>query len=263
VGDRLVCVRRQPFNVTVRYRATGRLIGRLDAADLSLYDAHPLFDEGDEQQPRGLPIAHDGDRLIVSDGWYFICLDTLRLKVAWKRLIPKNDATREPPLRFALKGEHLVVVKQDYDMETIYMLDARTGRIRWFTDPTRGGKPHPLYQVRIHGDALYGFAKHPGQGFYFVGLDAKSGKLLFRNDVKGFDDVPQVRLMPVVHGSHAVARVRDRQDFYLKVFDLKKKGRVVHTVKLKGAGSFGVHGQVSSTVQDGRTVMLSGRQLQY
>ena len=55
-GDRLVSVRKMPFNLTVRYRSTGQLMGRLALPDLSLFDEHPLLENG----PRELPVAHDG-----------------------------------------------------------------------------------------------------------------------------------------------------------------------------------------------------------
>ena len=56
LGDRLVCVRKMPFNLTVRHRATGRLIGRLALVDLSLNTKHPLLENG----PAELPAARDG-----------------------------------------------------------------------------------------------------------------------------------------------------------------------------------------------------------
>ena len=61
-------LRKLPFNLTVRYRSTGKLIGRLDLPDLLLNEEHPLIENG----PRALPVARDGPLLAVTDGWYYI-----------------------------------------------------------------------------------------------------------------------------------------------------------------------------------------------
>jgi len=65
-----------------------------------------------------------------------------------------------------------------------------------------------------------------------------------------------VRLAPGLFGEYAVSLVRDRQDFELKVFELKG-GKLVGQVKSKGVGDFGEHGRVSATVQNGRLLLLS------
>jgi len=303
-GDRLVSFRKLPFNATVRYRATGKLLGRLALPDLSLHDAHPLLDDG----PRQLPVARDGKLFVVSDGWYYIAVDTDRMKVVWKRLIDQNDPTREPALRLALKGDYLAVVKEDFDRKAIYMLSSRTGEILWHTDPKDGDSPQPMHSMVIAGDAIYGIGVHPGQGFYFVGLDCRTGKRLFkRNEQAGYQGKPEVALLPTLFGphavapdlpqvpnlppnlpqvpnlppnlpqvpnlppnlpqvgnlrevkeirTHAIALVKDRQDFEVKAFDVRT-GSLDAAVRAKGVGDFGEHGRVSATVQDGKLVLFS------
>jgi len=250
-GDRLVSLRKMPFNVTVRYRATGKLIGRLDLPDLSLYDRHPLLEGGS----RALPAAHDGRLLAVSDGWYYIMLDVERLAVTWKRPIDNNDLTRDPAMRLALKGDYLAVVKEDYDQKVIYMLSSRTGEVLWHTDPKDSRSPRPMYSILFDGGNVYGIGLRPGQAFYFVGRECKTGRLLFSQAVKGYDSKPVVSLVHRNFAGHAVARVQDRQRFELKVFDMKT-GRVLHTLRDKGVGPFGVHGRVSAAVQHGRLILL-------
>ncbi|MFO7900691.1 MAG: PQQ-binding-like beta-propeller repeat protein, partial [Planctomycetota bacterium] len=122
-GDRLVLVRKMPFNVTVRYRSTGKLIGRLDLPDLSLHRDHPLLQNGRKE----LSVAHEAGLLVVTDGWYYVAVDTDAMRTLWKRLIDANDRTREPPIRFYLGGDYLAVVKEDYDVKAIYMLAGKTG----------------------------------------------------------------------------------------------------------------------------------------
>ena len=254
-GNRLVSVRRIPFNVTVRYRATGKLIGRLDIPDLSEQKKHPLVANG----PDGLPISHDGATLVVSDGWYYITIDTDRLRTVWKRLIDESDPSQVPPIRLTLKDGYLLVLKQDYDVKSLWMLDSRTGRVLWRTHPKKR-RPRPLYETVIHGDKIYGIMPHSGQGYYFAAIDCKTGKELFQHAVEGYNSVPEVRIMPRVFGSHLVARVRDRQDFEVNVLDMKT-GKPVAKHSRKGAGKFGEHGRVSVTCQNGNIMFLAVKKL--
>ena len=251
-GDRLISVRKLPFNLTVRYRATGRLIGRFDLPDLSMLQDHPLLENG----PAELPTARYKQLLVVSDGWYYILIDTDRLEVVWKRLIDNNDATRTPPLRFALGEKHLAVLKEDYDQKAIHMLSATTGELLWSTDPKDSRSPRPMHSMFIIEDRIYGIEPHPGQAFYLTARECLNGKLVFRTEVTGYQAKPQVRLLPETYGNQLVARTADRQDFELKSFDATN-GKLTHTLKMKGVGPYDVHGRVSATVQNGRLVMLS------
>jgi hypothetical protein len=53
-----------------------------------------------------------------------------------------------------------------------------------------------------------------------------------------------------------VIRTADRQDFELKAFSIAD-GALTGTLKMKGVGPFDIHGRISTTVQNGRLVMLS------
>ncbi len=64
------------------------------------------------------------------------------------------------------------------------------------------------------------------------------------------------RLLPRLFGPQAVALVRDGQDFEVKVFDIAS-GKRLHAVTVKGAGNWGEHGGVSTTVQNGKLALLS------
>jgi hypothetical protein len=252
LGDRLVEVRKMPCNLTVRFRSTGKLMGRLALPDLQYYDRHPLFDEG----PRAVPVAHDGRLLALTDSFYYYMVDVVRMKVLWKRLIDANDLSRQPPMRFELNGEYLAVVKQDYDVKAIYMLSSRTGEVLWKTDPKNARSPQPLDSVLIRDGKLYGIRPHPGQAFYFVGMDCKTGKNLFRpNEQKGYGGKPLSALHRARYGSALVVRVKDRQDFEMKAFD-GKTGKLLHKIRLKAAGDFGTHGRASETVCNGSMVLL-------
>jgi outer membrane protein assembly factor BamB/tetratricopeptide (TPR) repeat protein len=256
VGDRLVSLRKMPFNLTVRYRSTGKMIGRLELPDLLLLDENPLLETG----AKCLPIARDGNRLAVSDGTYYILLDVERMKVVWKRLIDANDPTRLPPLRLELNGDYLAAVKQDFDSKAICMLSSRTGELLWRTDPKVAGSPQPIDTMLIRDGKLYGIKPHPGQGYYFTGLDCQTGKTLFSNEQTGYGGKPEVRLRHEAYGDAVVVQLRDRQDFELKAFSAKT-GKLLHKVNGKAAGDFGEHGRASATVQNGRLTLLGKNEL--
>ena len=250
--ERMISVRKLPFNVTVRYRATGRLIGRLNLPDLSMLQDHPLLESGSAS----LPTARNKNRLLLTDGWYYILINTDRLEIVWKRLIDNNDATRIPPLRFALGDKYVAVLKEDYDQKSLYMLSSRTGELLWSTDPKNSRSPRPIHSMFIHNDRIYGIEPHPGQGFYFTARECFTGKLLFRTEVIGYQAKPQVTLLPRMYGNHMVVRTADRQEFELKSFNITD-GKLEQSLKMKGVGPYGNHGRMSTTVQHGRLIMLS------
>ena len=89
---------------------------------------------------------------------------------------------------------------------------------------------------------------------------SSTGKLVYRTEITGYQSKPQVALLPKIYGTHMVARTADRQDFDLKSFNIST-GELQHTLKMKGVGPFNIHGRVSTTIQNGRLVMLSKDQL--
>jgi outer membrane protein assembly factor BamB len=256
LGDRLVSVREMPFNVTTRYRSTGKLIGRLELPSLLRNRAHPLGSIG----PDALPIAHHGTLLAVTDADYYLLIDVEKQRILWKRLIDSNNPYETPAMRFELDDEHFCVVKNNFDIDAIYMFAARTGKLLWRTDPKNEASPQPIYQMRLKGDRLYGLAPHPGQGFYFECLDAKTGKRLYRTNVEGYDARPTVTLMRRAFGDYWVAKAVDRQDFDLRVFDARN-GKNVARLHIKGVGSYGEYGRASATVQDGALALHGLHQL--
>jgi outer membrane protein assembly factor BamB len=247
-GDRLVSVRMMPFNVTVRYRSTGRLIGRLDLDDLTLRDDHPLLEKG----PKTRPVAHDGRYLALCGGGYYRLLDIVGIRTVWKRPI---DVDANTPVRLELHGDYLAVTRKDYDMEAIYMLSSRTGEVLWRTDRKARRKHVPLYSMFIRNGTLYGIRKHPGQAFFFTAVDCKTGKDVFRPVVQGgYKESPTVRLRKRLYGSALVVEVRDRLNCRLIAFD-RRKGKPIHTMDVTKAGNFGEHGRASATVQNGSMIL--------
>lgn len=232
-------------------------MGRLKLPDLTLHTTHPLLEDG----PEALPMAHDGSRLMVTDGWYYIMLDIDQMRMRWKRLIDNNDMAGDPPFRFAMGDGFLAVTKKDYDVNALYMLSADSGEVLWYTDPKDRQTPRPVHAMTVHDGKLYGIRPHAGQGFYFVGLDCATGKNLFPpQEQTGYSGRPVVRLRPAVHGDTMVVKVQDRQDFELKAFGIAD-GKHRHTVQIKATGTFGEHGRASATVQNRTMALLGGTDL--
>ncbi|MDD4890512.1 MAG: PQQ-binding-like beta-propeller repeat protein, partial [Phycisphaerae bacterium] len=256
-NDRLISVRKLPYSVTVRYRSTGQLIGRLDLPDLSMHMAHPLIEGGPEE----LPAAHCDNLLAVTDGWYYVVVDTDKLAISWKRLIDSNDVTREPAMRLALSTDYLCVLKEDYDQKAIYMLSARTGEVLWNSNPKDPNAPVAMHSLIIAGETVYGIIPHAGQGFYMAAVECKSGKRLYKQEYKDYQSKPKIGMLPQVYGGYLVLQLEDRQDFEVKAFEAKT-GKLAHDVKDKGVAPFGVHGRLSATVQAGRVVLLGKDKMQ-
>jgi outer membrane protein assembly factor BamB/tetratricopeptide (TPR) repeat protein len=252
-ADRLISVRKLPFNVTARFRGTGKLIGRLALPDLSLNDEHPLVEDG----PHELPVARDEHMLFVTDQSYYIAMDVHRMAVVWKRLIDTNDPTREPRMRFYAKGKYLGVLKEDFADKSFHMLDGRTGDLLWTSDPKDGQAPLPSYSVVMDGTRMYGIGLHQGQGYKITAYDCATGKRLWGPvNQDGFEQKPKVFFTPQVFEKHLVAQVEDGRTFEMRVYDTAT-GKMVHKFSKKGDGPLGVHGRVSGIVQNGRLGFLT------
>jgi outer membrane protein assembly factor BamB len=247
-GDRLISVRKLPFNVTARFRGTGKLIGRLSLPDLTLNDEHPLMDDG----PHELPVAHDENNLFVTDQNYYIAVDVNRMSIVWKRLIDTNDPTREPRMRFYTKGKFFGVLKEDFTDKAFHMLDSQTGDLLWTSNPKDGNAPLPSYSVVMDGTKMYGIALHPGQGYLLTAYECATGKKLWGPaKEEGFQQKPKTFLYPHVYDKHLVAQVEDGRNFEMRVYDTAS-GKMLHKITKKGDGPIGVHGRVSGIVQDGK-----------
>jgi hypothetical protein len=234
------------------------LIGRLDLPDLSLHTTHPLIEGGPEE----LPAAHCENLLSLTDGWYYVLIDTDKLAIVWKRLIDNNDVTREPAMRFALSPDYLCVLKEDYDKKAIYMLSTKTGEVLWSHDPKDGRTPEPMHSMLIVGGSMYGIIPHAGQGFYVAAVECKTGQKLFKQEYKDYNSKPKVAMLNRAFGKFLVAEIEDRQDVEVKAFEMAS-GKLACEVKDKGVAPFHVHGNVSAIVQSGRLIMLSKAKLQF
>jgi outer membrane protein assembly factor BamB len=164
-------------------------------------------------------------------------------------------------MRFVLSGDYLAVLKQDFDVKTLYMLSSTTGKVLWHTDPKDPQSPQPMHSLVIREAKLYGIKPHAGQGFFVAGLDCQTGRPLFAPfEQKGYGGKPEVTLFPAVFGNAIVAKIKDRQDYEVRAFDAAS-GRLLHVMKVKSAGDFGEHGRVSAAVQNGKLLLLGKNDL--
>jgi outer membrane protein assembly factor BamB len=256
-GERLISVRHLPSGVTARRIGTGRMLGRLELPDLSRFARHPLIEGG----PKALPVARSGDRLFVTDGWYYIAVDTARMRVAWKRLIEANDRTREPPMRLTAGKGVLLALKQDYQTPAMVALDAATGRRLWRTDRDNAAVAKPMYSAVISGGRIYGLIPGTGRSFGVCAVDAATGKALAKWSAREtYQSKPAVELFRNAFGGSVVVRVQDRQTFELIALD-GKTCRPLHTITCKGVGPWNIAGRVSATVQAGGMMLMNATRL--
>jgi len=256
-GERLISIRHLPSGVTVRRIGTGRMLGRLELPDLSRFARHPLIEGG----PETLPVAKSGDRLFVTDGWYYIAVDAARMRIAWKRLIEANDHTRQPPMRLTAGEGVLLALKQDYQTPAMVAFDAATGRRLWRTDPENDAIARPMHSAVISGGRIYGLTPGTGRSFSLHALDAATGRELAKWSAREtYQTKPAVELFDDAFGGSLVARVQDRQTFELIALD-GKTCRPLHTIPCKGVGPWDIPGRVSATVQAGRLMLMNADRL--
>ena len=141
------------------------------------------------------------------------------------------------------------------------MLSSQTGNVLWRTDPKNPRSPYPIHSMFIRDGRLYGIKLHPGQAFWLAAVDCKTGRDLFPpSEHGGYASKPVCRLRHELYGDALVVEVADRQDFELRALD-SRTGKVLHKVRIKSAGRFGVPGCVSGTVQGGALALMGKRSL--
>jgi len=253
LGERLVSLRQLPSALTVRRIGTGRLIGHLELPDLLGLTEHPLIDGG----PEALPVARSGDRLFVTDGWYYIALDTRRPRVLWKRRIAANDPTRQPPIRLAAGADVLLALKKDYQTPAMIALDAATGGLLWRTDPESAGKAQPMYSAVVAGGRAYGLTSGVGRSFTVHAVEARTGRPAAAwSSGEAYQARPTARLLRQTFGGALVACVQDGQSFELIALD-GKTCRPLHKLTCRGVGPWGTPGRISAAVQAGNLLLMN------
>lgn len=254
--DKYISLRKMPFNLTVRYRETGRLIGRLQLPDLSLTTAHPIVKGLDD----AYPTAAHGKYIAVTDNKYYILINAEKQKIMWKRLIDNNTGRQGNPMRFTLSPTYFGVTKKDYDNDAVYLYSTQNGRLLWSTDPKNKTSPQAMYAMFIRDGGIYGIIPGPGQGYTMTGVDCETGEILYAEQNIDFNSMPVVDPFPQTPGGKAVLRVQDNQDFFLNIIDLKT-GKSLHQKKGTGIGPFGEHGRASAVFQNRRIILLAGDDL--
>ena len=254
-GEALVTVRLNPSGVSFRSLSTGRLMVHLDVPGLTQHRAHPVLKTGGE----ALPVAFEGGLLVLTDGWDYIGIDTSSRQIRWRIRIEDVDRDKVLPYRLWVSGNHLFVLKQEYDVNVIEMFNASTGERLWRND-------HPqqvVYSAVYDAKSLYGINyQRDRTGVDLVGYDRQTGskELTWSH---GAYEQPEVFLCPEPHGDALVARLNDRQNNYALVAFNKKTRKLVHEVRVKGHGLWRNYGEVSATIQGQTLAILSKSLLTY
>ncbi len=254
--DKYISLRKMPFNLTVRYRDTGRLIGRLELPDLSLTTPHPIVKGLNE----AYPTATNGKYIAVTDNKYYIMINAEKQTIMWKRLIDNNTRREGNPMRFSLSDNYLAVSKKDYDNDAVYLYSTANGRLLWSTNPKDKSTPQAMHSMFFRDSSIYGIIPGPGKGYTITGVDCKTGTIRYAEQNINFNSMPVVDPFPYTFTDKAVLRVQDNQDFFLNVIDLKT-GKSLHKKKGSGIGPFKEHGRASAVYQNGRIILLAGDDL--
>ena len=259
----LVAVRREPFGVAFRRLGSGELLRFLRMPNLDLETTHPILAEDISRgavqagtAAAGLPVAFDGDLLILSDGIYFIAVDTEAMSILWKRSIDDNDPlVSAPPLRFTLKKDRLLVLKRDFNVPALHMLNARTGELRWSKKDRE-----TVYSVVFDdsGDTFYGIAAPESARISVTvrGFEAATGKETCRWEWVDLLGPPDACIAGRFAKGGVVLRVIHGERMDLLAVDVPK-GKEVFRVGLKAPGPFGEHGGKSAVVQEPRFMLMN------
>ena len=263
----LISVRREPFSVTFRRLGTGVLLRSLAMPDLNLETKHPILAEDISggaikagTATDALPIAFDGDLLVLTDGVYYVAMDTKAMAIRWKRRIDNIDILGgPPPIRFYLKGDHLLVLKRDFNVPALHLLDSRTGALRW----SKTGKD-TLYSILFDetGNTLYGLAPPESTRYSAVvkELETASGKEVRTWEWTGFQNLPDAVIAARFPAGKLVLQAihGERMDFL--ALDLPNN-RPIFRIGVKASGKFAEPGGKSLVVQGPNLLLMNSEQM--
>ncbi|PCJ58613.1 MAG: hypothetical protein COA79_12705 [Planctomycetota bacterium] len=255
-GERLVLVRHSPSTLVVRSLGTGHNLGQLQLPDLSRYYDHPIVKDG----PKSPSHTVSGNDLYLTDGWYYMKLDVSTCKMVWKRFIDNNDPRADPNMRMAADNNLLAILKLDYEQPRLYGIDAKTGEIRWQTNPKDKKSPQAMYSLLVEGDSVYGLQNSSGRTFTLLGIDKKTGVRKLKVRSSAYGEQPEVKLLPNIYGTGLVVQVNEGQTFEMFSVDTKKKKKS-GALRRKGQGPWGMHGRASASVQNGKLLLMTSREL--
>ena len=259
----LVGVRREPYGVTFRRTGSGRLVRHLKLPDLNLLTKHPVLAEDISRgaikagvSSEALPVACKGDLLMLTDGVSYIAVDVRKMTRRWTRVIDNNDVG-DPPMRFFIEEPYLLVLKRDFNVPALYLIDTRTGEVKW-QKKARDVVHSIVFDPDKSGTVFHGLAtpRTETRNFTLRSFDTETGREIMSWTGETFTGVPDVAITGTFANGRIALRAIHRQDFELIVFDTRAK-RVVDRLSMKGVGTYGVHGGKSALVQEDTTVLMS------
>lgn len=262
----MIGVRREPFGVTFRRLGSGKLVRFLQMPDLDVETKHPVLAAEILQGavPGGvtteaLPITCQGDLLMLTDGAYYIAVDINKMLIRWKRAIDNNDPMEVPPMRFFLQEPYLLVLKRDFMKPALYLLDSRTGELKWVKTEREA-----VYSVVFSedGKAFYGLGipSTTARSIILKGFATETGQETYAGEWTGFQEMPDAAIMMPFQGMRLVIRAIQGERMDLLATDPQAR-RELFRVGTKAVGERGVHGGRSFLVQGPHLILMNAEQV--
>jgi outer membrane protein assembly factor BamB/tetratricopeptide (TPR) repeat protein len=264
--DILVSPRREPFGVTFRHVATGRLLRTLNMPDLSMETRHPVLDP---DVSRGviqvgvtsaeLPVAYQNGQLLITDGAYYISVDVAQMAVSWKRAIDNVDRLSGNPIRFYLQEPYLLVLKRDFKAPALYMLDSRTGAVKWVKKDAQA-----VYSIQFSEDGKkfmgLGIPEAQNTAARVKSFDSETGNELAKYENTSFTAPPDLDLLGRFQKNTVVMRAIHGENLDLMLLDMNQ-GKLVQHSTIKAVGEYRAHGGRFAMLQGPHLVLMNAEQI--
>lgn len=261
----VVSVRREPFAVSFRQAGSGRLIKSIYLPDLSMVTKHPVLAEDVGMAPthpgfttEALPVACDGNLLLLTDKSSYLAIDLKTMDLRWKREIDNCD-TGDAPMRFYIHEPYVAILKRDFTDPALYLLDSATGAVKWMK---KGREVLWSIQFDRDGKSICGIVPPESEktSLTLKAYDLESNKQAVSWTSPAFDGRPDAELLTQFQDGQWVLEVLHEKELELIVLAPDHKA-MAHRLSAKIAGPFGVHGGTSAAVQNGHLVELNSEQL--
>ena len=177
-------------------------------------------------------------------------------RIRWRRPIDSNDRY-DPPLRFAVRGPYVTVLKRDYTSPAFYVLDAQSGEVKWMKKDQEAvfSANLDLRAREIYGILAPDLKK---RGWVLACLDAETGaekRRISRND---WDVFPETQIIESDAEGRLAVRILTGKEKPGELWLVDGKGmQGLRTLTMAGEAAFGIAGGKSCVSQDGYWAALA------
>jgi hypothetical protein len=159
------------------------------------------------------------------------------------------------PMRFFIHEPYVLVLKQDFKTPALYLLDARTGEVKW-----KKTNQEAVYSVLFDNDGkrFYGLTppKSDEKATTLIGYETETGKTVHTWKWKGFDSVPDAAVIHRFKDGEFALRAIYGEDMELRVHDPEQR-KPDRWVRLTATGVYGVPGGKAVMTQGPYLVLMS------